>query len=343
MPKLKPTALLTGSTAIQVGSERTQLKIMTSMRAWKSALEAMGYTVDWRSVVPGEDVSSYRVVMASLNQPNALVSVHVHGVLWCMLSRPDCVVILDDWQVYQITNGLRTWSRSQERMFRLRNQGISTHLKDQLHEYVIEILSTNGWSHLLIAPILGNGDLSLLRAPGKTIGVDPTSFSPRMCLTTDNIKKRGWTRASLLKKDDDDVNKWPVEYYGWRDSASGGGNKKDSQGQPRVEESELFKIYQESWGVLSPPHPHAGSGWWRYRYLMSVDAGCVLSADIKEATCLGRPYIKASDITWVESLSDSGLIKLATDQARCLEEITWSKERVIVELRSVIDCAKSRR
>lgn len=339
MPRAVPKKrlLLTGSTAIQVGSTRTQLKIITAMSAWRIAFKEMGYLVDWRPTVVGESLSEYDAIVASLNQPNALVSAHVHGVLWAMMTRPDAVVVLDDWQTHVLMPAFRTWSRSIERMFRVRGNDIDSTLRKKLHNYVGRIVDAGRWDHVSLAPVIGRYDTSLMKLPTSAHGIDPSSFTARYGKgdVDFSVKRRRWVQASLLRKPDPTTS-WGVDAYGWRDSSPGGGMKRGATGQSRLIESDLFEIYRKSWGVLSPAHFHAGSGWWRVRYLMAIDAGCVLSADPREANGLGESYTDAVNTADVELLSDRELQNLAEAQRDELTAIIWPKQKVKDELSLIL-------
>ena len=323
--------LLTGSTPIQCGSKRTSLKIITAAAAWYKAFDEMGYDVDWRPVTPGEDLSRYHRTAAILHQPTSLASVHVWGAIWTMLSRLDTVVFLDDWQTGMLTSGIKTCVKSRERAFRLlKYRGPATEVAKCESELFscLKIMSGDKWPWPVIAPILGDGDVLLLGLSTLVSPIDPTAFTDRYAVEQKQ-KIRRWVQASLLRKPMPKLG-WPVLGFGSLDRTRGMGGigSPGKDAQPRVPEPELMKVYAESWGVLSPAHPHAGSGWWRVRYLMAADAGCVLSADAREAACLGQAYEAASDADRVEGLSDAGLRKLARGQRQTLKKITWSRERV---------------
>ena len=337
----KPQLLLTGSTPIQVGSQRTSLKIVTAAAAWYRAFTSMGYDVDWRSILPGENLDKYKVICVILNQPCSISSIHVWGAVWAMATRRDSVIFLDDWQTKQLTSRFETCARSHERAFRLlKYRGP----KNEVLRYSRELLATvsnlagGKWLWPVVVPILGDGDVSLLGLPTKVLPIDPTFYTKRYPKPRQARQKNyEWIMASLLYKPTPQLS-WPIKAYGSLDRTSGMGGigSPGEKAQPRVPEAELMKVYASAWGVLSPAHPHAGSGWWRVRYLMSADAGCVLSADLQEAACLGKAYTRASDTGCVESLSDAGLRKLVVDQRKTLERITWPKERVLDALSSVL-------
>lgn len=324
--------LITGSTPIQVGSSKTQLRIVTAAAAWKPALEDLGYEVDWRLVTPGEDLSDYDMGFVILNAPNKIGSAYVHGALWT-LSQLRSVIILDDWQTKDLIRGIETCARSKERLFRLRNTELDDRIKTVIFEGIGE-LARMKWDTTVVAPILGVGDTSKLDIPAPVIPIDPTIYSYRY--PREKVKReKVWVQASLLSKSLPELS-WPVNEYCPQDRGLNGHGSPGVNAKPRLPEPELMKVYCGAWGVLSPAHPHAGSGWWRVRYLMAADAGCVLSADPREAACLGTPYIEASDPRRVEKLSLGGLEDLANRQSQRLKEITWSKDRVQSELKKIV-------
>ncbi len=339
------TVLLTGSTPIQVGSERTKLKIITAAASWYRALCDLGYSVDWRPVTPGEDVSRYDTVFVILNKPNSIASAHVHGAFWTLMKRPGAIVLVDDWQTRDLVKAIQSYAKVKERLFRLRGGDLPNEISNSIFEFV-NFMDKERWPWPVIAPVLGTGDLDLLELNAGVIGIDPTAYADRYRhYGAIPVKEKKWVQASLLHKDY--VNyQWPVEGYGWLDRGDGGkvghSNKAGANAQPRVPEPELAKVYLGAWGVLSPAHPHAGSSWWRVRYLMAADSHCILSADPTEAKCLGQPYIDGSNRRAVEGMTDQQLKALVLAQRDCLLDITWSKDRVKEALTSVIDQVKSK-
>jgi hypothetical protein len=79
-----------------------------------------------------------------------------------------------------------------------------------------------------------------------------------------------------------------------------------------VPEAEIFKMYQERWGVVCPPNQKAGSGWWRYRYQLAADAGSVLWLDYKDRAPMGAAYNYS--MAEYEKMDDSALLRIAAEQ-----------------------------
>jgi len=92
----RPRFLVTGCTPIQVGSERTELGIITSARAMVAALDALGFNVNWRKVTPGEDLTRYAGCLVYLQKFNSIACSYYTGALWTLLRRPDSIVGVDD-------------------------------------------------------------------------------------------------------------------------------------------------------------------------------------------------------------------------------------------------------
>jgi hypothetical protein len=90
----------------------------------------------------------------------------------------------------------------------------------------------------------------------------------------------------------------------------------------------LYKEYLRVRGILIPPHYHTikGSGWWRVRYGMIADAGCIAYGDLEETKLFGYSYkIRNNDI---EYMSDKGLDDLAQAQKEDFISTVWNKNRL---------------
>jgi hypothetical protein len=99
---------------------------------------------------------------------------------------------------------------------------------------------------------------------------------------------------------------WPVEIVGSRKLIRKlGGQRFDT-------EQDVLEFYNQHWGILSPPYPHAGSGWWRSRFLYAAHVGSILVTDKGEGDPLGDAYkLKIAD---VEKMSDADLINAVEAQ-----------------------------
>ena len=103
---------------------------------------------------------------------------------------------------------------------------------------------------------------------------------------------------------------WQVEIVGSRKLI------KKLGGQRFAAEQDVLEFYNRHWGILSPPYPHAGSGWWRSRFLYAAHVGSILVTDKGEGDPLGDAYkLKIPD---VEKMSDIELHEAAMAQQAAL-------------------------
>lgn len=330
----RPKILLTGSTALQCGSTKTSFKNLSNLAAIAAACGALGYDVDWRRIRWGEDVSTYDRVVVSIHPPKGLASRdYVLGALWCLRQRTDAVSFIDDHAATKLTGELRASARRSED--NLRNWfGKSSPDADfgEVRRLFVELSTT--WRWPMIVPVFEGGDLTRLGLGSINLTpLDPSPFAPKYESVVAGVRERQWILASMVSAQIG-RRSWPIKMYGNLNRSNRGLGSVDRRGA--IPENELMAVYGSAWGVISPPHDHAGSGWWRVRYPMAADAGCVLSASLDEAKVLGGPYLDAVDRSRVEAMSDGDLKHLAVDQRACLEERSWSKERFLTVLRSML-------
>jgi hypothetical protein len=173
-----------------------------------------------------------------------------------------------------------------------------------------------------VCPMYSFGDRSIVRKRmpkelGPIEALDPTStivptLSPVVAKAPE-LKKRAWVLGALMPHDTWLEKKnltWPVEIVGSRKLIRKLG------GQRFATEQDVLEFYNQHWGILSPPYPHAGSGWWRSRFLYSAHVGSILVTDKGEGDPLGDPYkLKIAD---VEKMSDAALIEAAQAQRDAL-------------------------
>ena len=173
-----------------------------------------------------------------------------------------------------------------------------------------------------VCPMYGFGDRSIVRKRmpkelGPIEALDPTStIIPTLQPVTPKAyadKKRAWVLGALMPHDTWLERKspdWPVEIVGSRKLI------KKLGGQRFDTEQDVLEFYNHHWGILSPPYPHAGSGWWRSRFLYAAHVGSILVTDKGEGDPLGDAYkLTISD---VEKMSDAELIAAAEAQRAAL-------------------------
>lgn len=324
---------------------RQQLKVIPSHYSLIRCLRDMGHTVEQRVVQLGENISEYDRVIVFLAGPRQLVAVTFYNGLYAIAaSRPDQLVLaFDDWQTKGIFDGIAVCKDPQKLFAQFILDVNSVKLEDvsgyaAMFNDGIDIITSNA-SPVLLSCFHG-GDPTLLidyprdkiftynpnpyhhnRVPGNRGDTPKTSIGLEAFLDDDGPddfvlpeqKIRQFNFASLVQSKTKSWLKkqkvtWPVEYFG---------SKKD--GQRRLTEGEMVRVYMEQWGCLMPGYDHAGSGWWRARPLQVADAGSILIGDPKEMVIYygNDPvaFLKAGDI---ENLSTKELTDIASQQKKLL-------------------------
>jgi hypothetical protein len=180
------------------------------------------------------------------------------------------------------------------------------------------------WAQGMIpaCPMYSFGDRSLVRKrmPAVMSGIealDPSSTIYDILATSEpkdaSLKERKWVLGALMPHDtwlEKKKPEWPVEIIGSRKLIKKfGGQRLDS-------EADVLSFYNDYWGILSPPYPHAGSGWWRSRFMYAARVGSILVTDKGEGNPLGKPY--KLTIKEVEAMSDIELAEAAKAQGDAL-------------------------
>jgi hypothetical protein len=180
------------------------------------------------------------------------------------------------------------------------------------------------WAQGMIpaCPMYSFGDRSLVRKrmPAVMSGIealDPSSTIYDILATSEpkdaSLKERKWVLGALMPHDtwlEKKKPEWPVEIIGSRKLIKKfGGQRLDS-------EADVLSFYNDYWGILSPPYPHAGSGWWRSRFMYAARVGSILVTDKGEGNPLGKPY--KLTIKEVEAMSDTELAEAAKAQGDAL-------------------------
>ena len=90
-------------------------------------------------------------------------------------------------------------------------------------------------------------------------------------------------------------------------------------------ELDVVAFYAQNQGILSPAYYHAGSGWWRSRFIYAAALGIPIFAADGEAASLGEAYqVSAYDI---EKMDAGQRYQLAREQRRALYEQVSSREQ----------------
>lgn len=96
---------------------RQQLKVVPSHYSLFNCLVDMGYEVEQRQVILGEDLSSYDEIIVFIAGPRQLVATTVFEGLWAIAQRPNCILAFDDWQVPDLFKGVQKAYEEDEGIF----------------------------------------------------------------------------------------------------------------------------------------------------------------------------------------------------------------------------------
>ena len=346
--------LITGCNKNQVTENfylRQQLKVVPSHYALLRGLRADGHEVEQRLVEIGEDLSEYDEVIVFLASPRQALQLAFYNGLWAIAARPNCILAFDDWQVEDIYKGiaschdkdslLKEFTINQTKMCdpKCSFELLEPHT-DALLGAVKQIATKT--NRMMISAFAG-GDTSLLldypadrlftynpnpfhrnRVPGNLgdIDFDELSFMEQQTANTfeDDFvpaekKQRTCNFSSLVQgktrrwlKQQDIPGEWDIEFFG---------SRKD--GQRRLTEGDMCKVYAEQWVCLMPGYKHAGSGWWRARPLQVADAGSILIGDPQEMMLYYKNEFLANlRVTDLTNASDIELASIAIDQRESL-------------------------
>jgi hypothetical protein len=360
---------MSGFTALQINTEHRTIQKIDVPASIVKALEEYGHTVEWRRIVPGEDLSSYDALWVNLAPLNSLNGRQgAMGSLYALGSGKPAVGFFDDWQFSSVFNACRALKNHQELLYkylvsgprgdegatyysledanaaleRIRKADPETGAKCAVSRYFFnetdeivkpyedrlvktaEAMLEERWAQGLVAacPMYSFGDRSLVRKRmPKTMGpieaLDPSSTIYNILETSNPLppeeKKRSWVLGALMPHDtwlEKKSPDWDVEIIGSRKLIRKfGGQRLDS-------EADVLAFYNQHWGILSPPYPHAGSGWWRSRFMYAARVGSILVTDKGEGAPLGDPY--KLTIKQVESMNTEELTACAKAQSDAL-------------------------
>lgn len=222
---------------------------------------------------------------------------------------------------------------------------------DNIKEYEGQIVESgrallaDRWSRGLVpvCPMYSFGDRSLVRKrmPKEMAGIealDPSATIYDILNSCEPLpaeqKSRAWVLGALMPHDtwlEKKNPEWPVEIVGSRKLIKKfGGQRLDS-------EEDVLAFYNNYWGILSPPYPHAGSGWWRSRFMYAARVRSILVTDKGEGAPLGDAY--KLTIKQVEAMSDAELAQAAAAQADTLRTHMPSYDSFVSHVNRIINRA----
>lgn len=201
--------------------------------------------------------------------------------------------------------------------------------RDILDAAVSGLATGRRWAAGLVpaCPMYAWGDRSVVQdilpeGSGELVSLDPSETTESTLqhgrdTARGATKREEWLLAALMPAESF-VRKlqatWPVHNTGSVTLI-----RKLGQGERLKTELEVIERYAERWGALSPPYEHAGSGWWRSRFLYAAATGTVMVADPAEVAALGAAY--ALTCRDAEGMTPRERRRVARDQGDALQRL----------------------
>jgi hypothetical protein len=333
--------LFTGYTAQQIGNG-TRLGYGPVADLFAEALRDAGCTVEHRPVEPDESLKDYDCLIVGQAPLHALGSNYaypaLHAIARARSEGCGLMFYLDDWQIPNLMSGVRTVCKEPKRLVKgIRkekgNDDPSTFVYKRHRDWAVQHLDTlmltvnamkdRPWPATFV-PKFAWGDPTSLVKPLNSkefvyVDVSPYTAVYDTVIPPDNERYGQWV-LGILSDQREWTNslglKWPIQYIG---------SKKSKAPVEPMKEWDLVQLYANNWGVLSPPYSHAGSGWWRNRFVYAARTRSILLGSPAEVSCIGDAYTIPVD--QIEGSGIPRLREIADGQRDQLLKWEWSKEQ----------------
>lgn len=317
-------ALITGATNKHIGHVTKTNQYVSAVNLYKPMLTNLGYQVEHRPINIHEDGSKYDLILCGLGCLNSLVSGHGYDTIHLM-QYDNVMYYIDDWQVKPIfsslNNAYNNDSLFTDFMQNVNKYKLSQDTRKRLMKNLETFLKSNPY---ILFPMFNWGNDYIMynhlekTFPFRMLDIDPSSYVSLPKVRVDYTqKKRIWLCASLKKPK---LPKhwgfgWPITYF----------NRQDGS----ISESKLFtEYYTRYWGNVATKYPHAGSGYWRMRYLHSINSLSILLADEQEVKTLGNSFLTPLSI--IENKKIDYLRDIANVQKKSFLPYQSSKKDTLV-------------
>lgn len=324
---MKKKVLFTGMTGIHVRANRRR-DYISFTHVLNIMLRKLGYEVYWGTLYDFSNMklNDFDLVVCGLSQWNSRISAFSYNVLQCSAHK-NIVYYVDDWQLRNIEMTEKVYDRLFDTFMLQNNRMTSILTKDKKQ---LQQMARFFMSHQLplIVPTFNWGDPNILldnmTNPNnfKLFPIDPSPFIDLHHIKN-KIKYKQWICSSLKDiRSSSFIKKlnltWPIEFY---------------YNKNYISEQKLFTdIYSKNWGIIAQKYYHAGSGWWRMRFLHAINSGSILIADPQEVSCIGTAYDIYPNV--IEKMDTKSLRLLADAQRDLFNNKMLSKYDTLAKLLS---------
>ena len=327
-------ALITGCTSQQVGGN-AGLQYDTVSSLLGKMLNLGGAEVEHRKVEIDEDLSRYDLIAVGVSPANSLNTLNVYSAYNAIHNGIErglnLFIYVDDWQFKKLRPNFAKIAEKPEQIVKpffefKKDYDWATQHVDQLLS-VTEILAAGSWPRVIV-PQFTWGDMEILRDAlpwaSEIFTWDPSSLARTYNTDLSVTRERAWVLGALVERDTwlrKQPFTWEVKRYGKQ--------AKDDGTKARLKEVDLVQEYANSRGVISLPYYHAGSGWWRNRYVYAERTNSIIYCDPADTKPLD-PSSSAFgwELSSIESLSDHELDELGHAQSRLMRESYQSPEEL---------------
>jgi hypothetical protein len=325
--------LFTGSTAKQVDDnawERARVKRIDDSSIICSSLRKQGHIVDRKRIKWGEDLSMYDLAIVGVGCFGSNnYSGDIFNSLYALSSCKNVLVFYEDWKIESNISSFNSMLKKgviEEAVNKKWSNGSCFYGGVDNENFNIEKAKeiiknlTNGFYDALI-PAFDWGNKEIVRKIIKSKNIYNIDLTPYVLenwnidlrpeikekrkefMLASLVDHRRWVKKCQLR--------WDVVYYG----------AKSIKESIKLEtETDVYNECGKYWGILCPEYPHAGSGWFRIRYIYAALQRSIIfgsDSDLKE---LGIQWKR------LEFLTDDELKEYAEEQRKAIFKYAWNKE-----------------
>lgn len=264
----------------------------------KTILEDNGYKADYN--LKNADINIVSVLtLGSLNTRYAAESLE-------LLRQDNCIIALDDWNIKEFYTSMRNLIEK-ENSYKTH----PWHKDKNIHQYEDVAKNILDGKYKVLFPAYKTGKHDLLGITGEKYCLDPSIYIKKdiPVFTPGELIP---VHASLAPKTWVKKIQWPIIDLN------------------KVDEDEVFKNYLEHRVVLSPPHYHDSSGWFRNRYSLANLAKAVVVEDRRSV--FGDSYKNLL----IEDVNEDNIDELFEAQDKAFKETIMTKEEINKVLKEIL-------
>lgn len=331
--------LFTGCSAKQVDDnamDRAHIDRIDDSSIIINSLRKSGHEVTRKHVKWGEDLSEYDVAIVGLGPLGSFNFARTQfGAVWTVHNHRNIICFHEDWKIKEtiysyrnvkdVSDVLKFKSRvdvNNSPIYReLSYPEFDADLDNNLNIVFNTYKDIVSGKYPCLVPGFDWGDKSILHDYLNTTNVYNVDLTPYVIEHYDINQTRslfdipverkdehmlaslgdhqGWVRKQKLN--------WPVSYYG--------SNKKFIS---LNSETDVFNKCKEYKGILCPKYYHAGSGWFRMRWIYAALAGSVIIGDDADHEALGVPKRN------IEDMNDKEYNQYQLEQSNAIKNNMWS-------------------